>query len=189
MIRDISTKQFLIIFSIFLLFILVIRHPDFYAKYFPQSRQKMFNQFQSKLLNNQFDPEDYWQFRERFSPGSFTRDEENTSFFANFRITSIKDDLTPLLYYKSDYFNSLDALVSGVPGDVIKKEKNELVGEVIFEDSSKILIKENSSDYIFVFVLSTDEMQRVNGMFDYIPSEKEFLKEKSWYNITYLSLK
>jgi len=188
MIRDLSLKNFLILLPIILLLLLVVRHPDFYAKYFPQSRQKMFNQFQSKLMNNQFDPEEYWHFRERFSPGSFSRDEKNTGFFATFRITSVNEELTPLFYYESDYLSSVDALISGVPGDIIKKQKSLLAGEIVYESESQLLIKENDKNYIFVFVISTDEMQRVNGMFDYIPSEKELLKDKSWYNITYLSM-
>lgn len=187
MIREISTKCFIIILSIFLIFILVIRHPDFYAKFFPQSRQIMFNQFQEQLINGNFDAEDYWKFRERYSPGSFSRSTDNTSFFGTFRITSIKEDLTPLLYYESDYLSSVDALVSKSPEEIIKDKKTELQGQIIYEDNSKILIKENSSDYVFAFVMPTDEMKKVNGMFDYIPSEDVLLKDKNWYNVTYLS--
>jgi hypothetical protein len=181
MIRTVPSRLFFIIASVLILSITYLRNPSF-------ARQKMFFEFENSLKANQFDPENYWQFRERFSPGSFTRNEENVDFFANFRITSVEDGLTPLFYYQSKNLRSLDALVPASSEDILKSFKKEFRGEVIVENDSYILIKENKKEYVFAFVKPTEEMQKVNGMFDYLPSERELLKEKYWYNTTYLNL-
>lgn len=175
------SRLFFITVSVIIFSITVLRHPSF-------SRQQMFSEFEDKLKINQFDVEEYWKFRERFSPGSFTRNEENVDFFANFRITSVEDELTPLFYYESKNLRSLDALVSASPNDVLENFKKEFTGEIIAEGDSYILIKETEKEYVFAFVRSTDEMQKVNGMFDYKSSERKLLEEKNWYNATYINL-
>jgi len=112
MIKKMPSRLFFILVSIAMRFITFLKHPAL-------SRQKMFFEFENSLKVSQFDPEEYWEFRERFSPGSFIRDDNNIDFFANFRITSVENGLTPLFYYESKNLRSLDALVLAAPSNVI----------------------------------------------------------------------
>ena len=130
----------------------------------------------------------YWQFRERFSPGAFTREEKNTDFFTTFRITSLEEESTPLLFYTSEYLTSMDGLLLGDTRVRLNEFKAASTGEILLESDSFILTKINQSQYLFVFITSTEEMQRVNGMFDYTSKERELIKNQQWYNVTQLTL-
>ena len=188
MILKVSKPLFFILLLLIIFFIAIFRQPDFNVKYFPQSRMRMLNQFQSELKNNQFDSEDYWQFRERFSPGSFTRDQENTDFLTTFKIIQVKEEITPLLFYKSDYLNSVDSLLSGNFSDQIEKLKKDYPGEILVETEKFIYIKISDSKYLFSFVDSIEKMNAVNGMFDYKTEESELIKDQLWFNVTEISI-
>ena len=106
-------NSFLIVVLIVILGITSIRHPDIKAKFSSSYRQALFNQLQSELAANEFNPEHYWQFRERFSPGSFITDQTNTDFLSTFKITRVNEEPTSLLFYHSKYLNSVDGLLKG----------------------------------------------------------------------------
>lgn len=147
----------------------------------------MFDEFNEKLVNNEFDAEEYWEFRERYSPGVFTRDEYNTDFLAHFRIINADKIFNPLFYYESKYIRSLDSLVSLPPAEMLANYKNEFPGEIVAEAENFVFIKQSDEEYVFAFVESIEKMQEVVGMFDYIPSERELIEGKYWYNATYIA--
>jgi len=181
-------NSFLIVVLIVILGITSIRHPDIKAKFSSSYRQALFNQLQSELAANEFNPEHYWQFRERFSPGSFSRNQKNTGFFATFRITAIENELTPLFNYESNYLNSLDALIPVSSISTLKNINNALPSEIVSSGENFVLIKRTDTDYVLAFFEPIEEMQKVFGMFDYIPKENDLLKDKLWYNITFLKI-
>ncbi len=189
MIKRVPSRQFFILVVLLIIAISAFRHPYFKAKYSSSYRVELFNQFQAELSANEFDPEHYWEFRERFSPGTFLRDEENTGFFGTFRITSVQEGLTPLFYYTSSNLRSLDGLTSGDTGSALENITKEFPGELVSKGDDFVLIKATDTEYVFAFVEPIPEMQRVVGMFDFIPKEKELLKNKLWYNATYLQVK
>jgi len=179
-------NSFLIVVLIVILGITSIRHPDIKAKFSSSYRQALFNQLQSELAANEFNPEHYWQFRERFSPGSFLRNQKNTGFFSTFRITAAENELTPLFNYESSYINSLDALIPNSSISILTNIKSEFPGEIVSSGENFVLIKRTETDYILAFFEPIEEMQKVFGLFDYIPKEKDLLKDKLWYNITFI---
>lgn len=188
MIKQLPSRLFFILAALLVIILVAFRHPYFKAKLFSSYRAELFQQFQSQLANKEFDAEKYWQFRERFSPGTLLRQEEFTGFFATFRITKVQEGITPLFFYESDKLKSVDSLISFDTGTALKMLQEEFSGEVIERSDKYILIKVSETEYVFAFVESIEEMMRVNGMFDYIPKERELLTDKLWYNATYLEV-
>ena len=183
-----SNRLFFILVALVVIGLFLFKHPYFKSQLLQPYRAQLFATFLEKLKKDEFDPEYYWEFRERFSPGTFLRDEDNTDFFATFKIVATQEELTPLLYYESKYLRSLDALTTVSPAEVLESTKKEFTGEVILENENFVLTKESESEYIFVFLATTEKMKRVNGMFDYLPEEQELLDNKLWYNATYLKV-
>lgn len=188
MITQPSNRLFFIIVAVLVMVVSVFQHPYLKPKFNSDYRIGLFEKLKRDLLANEFDPEKYWEFRERFSPGTFLRDEEFTGFYGTFRIISVADAVTPLFYYDSTYLRSLDAVVSSTADEALKKITNEFPGEIVSKGNDFVLIKATDTEYVFAFVESIEEMQKVVGMFDYIPKEKELLKDKLWYNATYLKV-
>lgn len=189
MIHKLPERIFFIFVALLLIVFAVVKLPYFKSKFSHNYRMELFSELSSSLENNNFDPEEYWEFRERFSPGTFLRDEQNTDFFATFRITHVTDSLTPLFYYDSRYIRSLDAVVTGSAKDTLDIVKKDFPGEIVFEQSEYILIKASENEYVFAFVKPIETMKQVVGMFDYIPKEMELLQAKQWYNVTYINTK
>lgn len=188
MIAKLSDRVFFIFVTLIILLVVLFRHPDLKATFSPSYRMKLFNQLQSDLKSNTFDAEKYWQFRERYSPGTFLRDEESVGFFSTFRIVSVTDTLTPLVYYDSQRIRSIDAVTTASASAVFTNIQEEFDGVVIAQSDWYILIQLNSSQYILAFVLPISEMQKVDGLFDYKPSEQQLLEGKQWFNSTFLEI-
>jgi len=185
----IPDRLFFILAALVVIFISFNRHQFFKSKTSSQYRLDLFTNLSNSLKNNEFDPESYWEFRERYSPGSFIRDEDNTDFFATFKIVNVADDLTPLFYYESELIRSIDGVIGYDSNTAIEMIKNEFQGEIVAQNENNILLKAEDNQYILVFVEPIDEMKKVMGTFDYKSDELRLLENKSWYNATYIKVK
>ena len=181
-------NSFLIVVLIVILGITSIRHPDIKAKFFSSYRQALFNQLQSELAANEFNPEHYWQFRERFSPGSFITDQTNTDFLSTFKITRVNEEPTSLLFYHSKYLNSVDGLLKGPFSRIAEQIKQNYPGEILLENDQLTLIKIDNNNYILAFAEPIELMKKVNGFFDYKSDEEELIQDRLWYNISKIQL-
>lgn len=188
MIKKVSTRLFFIVAALLVLSLSAVRHPYFQAKYISSYRSQLFESFKNQLTSDSFDPEAYWRFREQYGQGTFVRDLESTAFFGTFRIASVLEGLTPLFYYDSQYFKSLDGLITYDAGTALDLIIKEFPGEIIVKNDEYVLIKATETEYVFAFVEPISEMQRVVGLFDFIPKERELLQDKLWYNATYIQL-
>jgi len=175
-----------VVFTI--LIVALFRNPDISAIINRYYRNNLFNSFHSKIINNDFNAEDYWQFRERFGNGSFTADQTNTDFLGTFKISNVNEHLTTLLFYNSRHLDSIDGLLKGSFSQISEQIKQDFPGEVLVENDGLIYIKVDDSNYILAFIESIDTMKRVNGMFDYKPDEYELIKDSSWYDISIIQL-
>ena len=179
-------RTFFIIASLVLILMVLFKHPYFKSKYSANYQTNLFNEFTTQLANNSFDSQYYWEFRERYSPGYFLRDEENTHFTSTFKITENNNDFSALFYYNSDKLESVDSLISYDAQVALDNIQQEFSGETLYTGDNFVLIKLSDSEYVFAFVESIESMKKVNGMFDYLPEEQELLNNKLWYNATYL---
>ena len=185
--KDIQSRKFFIIAALILLVSAITQIPVLKSRYSDSYRNKLFFEFEQQLKSNLFDPEAYWEFRERYSPGTFIRDQNTVGFFSTFRIIHVENDLTPLLYYETERLKSLDGLITDLD-KTLESIKREFPGEIVAQGENFLLIKINENEYIFSFVESIENMTRVVGIFDYLPEERELLNNKLWYNATYLKV-
>lgn len=188
MLKKLPERSFLILAILLIVVIALLRHPDLKAKYFSSHRKILFNQFNKELSLNKFNPEHYWEFRERFSPGNFTAEQTNTDFLGTFKISSVNEQLTPLLFYESKHLNSIDGLLKGPFSQISEKIKQDYFGEILIENDKLIYIKVEDWTYVLAFIEEIDRMKRVNGVFDYRSNEYELIKNHSWYNISKIQL-
>lgn len=188
MIKKVPDRLFLIIASLLIIGITFFTHVHFRSSFSSKYRSGLFKEFVSSLENKNFNPQKYWEFRERYGDGTFLRDQNSTGFFETFRIVKVNEGLTPLFYYESSLIRSLDGLISYEKSEAINSIQNEFPGEVVAKTEDYILIKAGESDYIFVFVKDIETMRQVVGMFDYLPEEMELLDNKLWYNATYIKV-
>lgn len=181
-------KLYITILICFLLGIFFYRHPSAHAYISRQHRRAVFEEFKSEIVTNKSIPyEKYWKFRERFSPGSFVINYHRVNFFQTFRIISIDGELSNLLYYTSPHLLSVDSITLQKTAltDVVNRT---CPCESILQTESFALLELNNTTYVLAFMAPISEMQKVNGMFDYLPEEQKLLEGTSWLNITELTL-
>jgi hypothetical protein len=182
-------SSFLILTTLFIVGITFLKHPFLKAKYFGVYREELFNQFKNELSLNQFDPERYWEFREKFSNGNFTTEQTNIDFLSTFKISNVDDkQATILLFYSSDHLNSVDGLLKGPFSQISEQIKQDYPGEILVENDKLICIKIDNKNYVLAFIEPITTMMKVNGMFDYRSNEHELIKDHSWYNISKIQL-
>jgi hypothetical protein len=182
-------RIFFILASLLIIVVVYFNHPYFKSQFSTSYQEKLLTEFTTQLSSGNFDAEYYWEFRERYSPGYFLRDEDNTNFTSTFKIVDNKLEFIPLFYYNSDRLQSVDSLIAYDTVTAIESIKEEFSGETLYTGDNFVYIKVNDNEYVFAFVESIDTMKKVNGMFDYLPEEQELLKNKLWYNATYLKVK
>ena len=188
MIKDSSKIQFFAFASFLIISIGLVRHPDFQTTFFSWQRARTLDSFITSLTTQGLDAETYWEFRERFSPGHFVRNETNTDFRGTFKITSLEEDANDLLYYSSEYLRSTDGLLFGDPNSKLSEFKAAMTGEIVAENEDFILLKLSQKEYVLAFITTTEEMKQANGMFDYTSDEREIIGDASWFNVSYISL-
>jgi len=195
MVKNLLNRLFFILAAFLILLIAFINLPYYKSIILSNYRYQLFESLKQSIISDEFSPDFYWQFRERFSPGTFIRDEQNTGFFSTFRITTVNEGLTNLFYYESPNLQSVDGVISlqnvddatsDLPATAFEKIKENYPGEIMKETNDLVLIKISDNEYVFSFVESIDDMKRVVGLFDYLPDEVELLNNKQWYNTTYL---
>lgn len=188
MITKSPTRLFFIVASLIILLSVVFFHPFFKARYNQKYRHALFTEFSQSLESDGFDAETYWFFRERFSPGTFLREEATTDFFSTFRIVTTTDPITPLFVYESEFLRSVEGIATKDSNTQLEDIPQQFPGEVVSRSDEYILQKLSDTLYVFAFVVPTETMQEVNGMFDYVASERELLEDRVWYNATYIYL-
>lgn len=181
-------KLYITITICILLSIFFYRHPSAHAFISRNHRQAVFEEFKSQLISdNAVSYEEYWKFRERFSPGSFAVNYHRVNFFQTFRIVSVDGELSNLLYYTSPHLLSVDSVTSDASAltDVVTRT---CPCKSTIETESFVLLELSDTTYVLAFIAPISEMQKVNGMFDYLPEERTLLEGNNWLNITELTL-
>jgi len=190
MFKNFSSKLFYIFFVLMIILLSLFRQPDIKAWSSSFYRVKLLDNFTQALLDRKtLDAEEYWHFREVFSPGSFTYNQDAVEFRGTFRIASVKN-LTPLFFYNSKNINSIDGVVHKDEVDNLLKDFKEeyKFGEFLVDEQDLLLIKMTDKNYELLFIEPTSKMQKVNGLFDYKTQEREVIKDFYWYNKTSIKL-
>ena len=171
-----------------------IFHPGIRPRWNRVYREKLFNNFITELIENKaINPQQYWQFREKYSPGTFTINQEAVGFFQTFKIINIQDtENTDLLYYSSPFLQSTDSIIRDTK--VLEKIKADNQDQVLL-DSEFVFLTESLTEtepklkkFNLWFILPIEAMRLANGFFDYTADELELLENTYWLNYTQITL-
>ena len=159
----------------------------------PTVRARWDNSYRSKLINNFIgsinssdilNSQEFWLFRERYSPGHFTYNDQYVDLFQTFRIIGKNEsDQTDLLYYHSPLIASTESI--SLNPDYLNEVANKIHTSKIIAQSSDLLlykevIDESEEQFHLYFIKPIDDMMQTIGFFDYLPQEREILEGMYW---------
>lgn len=176
-----------ILFSLSLIGVIIIfilLEPKVSSLFFPWRREAVLQSFEAKTQSKQqIEPQEFWEFREFYSPGYFIVDKNGLStseLSANKNIFNLHGKYLPVDIFNSNKVKSLEALV-----------ESEKLTDFIRQPNIKSLLNSpnqimyNSGNYLFVeFIMPISQMQKANGFFDYTGDDKEMLKGKFWLSVS-----
>jgi|GEM_PF-836217 len=168
-----------------------IFHPTVRSFWDGYYRHQQFNQLlKQTVLYDYLDPQAYWEFRERFSPGSFSINSDYVDFFQTYRIVNLNSTgFSEIIYFNSHHSSSIDSISQeNIAIDFVKSSID--IDMILFEnDNSIIYTQKNIPDKVYVwFIKPIDEMKKANGFFDYTSSEMELLNNSYWVSQMTLKL-
>ena len=182
----------LVIFILIIVGLFAFLSPKISSLLFPFKRQAILNDFISKTkMAGRIDAKDYWKFREFYSPGSFTfaKDgiakslSENATRQIGINYNSKLIDST-FLFFSSDRLDSLDMLTKQEDLNKIIDLEQIPKKNIIFRNKNCLIYKVNTNTVRIAFLLNMNDMQKVNGISDYLDSQSS--KGEDWFNVTSL---
>jgi hypothetical protein len=185
-----------VVFFIVLIFVIiglfVVLSPKVSSILLPFKRQIVLNDFINKTkITRMINPQDYWKFREFYSPGFFTFSKEgiakSISKNAEKEIGINYDEKavnSAFLFFSSRWFNSLDMLTKQTDLNKIVDVQKIPKDNVIFIGKNCLIYKSGINTIKITFLLSDTDMQKVSGISDY--QNNESIKGENWFNVTSL---
>ncbi len=148
-------------------------------------RQQKAVKFLSHMQDSTFTMRDYWQFREFYTPGTFTFDPQVVSLAGALQFNEITTSKAVLLKFTSDHLESTDSIVEKTPEDYIGESfANQKNVKPLVIKPDRIAFQSGDGKIHLVFLRSTQEMVATLGLFDYGKKEKDILEHKLWLNET-----
>jgi hypothetical protein len=194
-----KTRQFLqsnLGFSIFLFILIVLLFsllsPKVSSLLFPFKRQTILNEFINNIKTEKsINPQNYWKFREFYSPGSFNFSKtglspslvEQAVKKIGIKYDNQKITLTDLLF-SSQKLNSLDMLTKQTNLNDIVDLKQFKKEQVLLEGGNYLVYQENAKTIKIIFLLPNSELEKANGFFDYKDTDKKITEGENWFNVT-----
>lgn len=187
--RDLS---FFILILIFIIGLFIFLSPKVSSQLFSFKRQAILNEFISTTKQRSLiDPQEYWKFREFYSPGYFifSRSGIEKPLISQMKekigIKFIENniDLT-FLAFSSPLVNSLDMLTTKENLNEIFDQKQLPNENIIFMNKNSLIFRETQNVIKIIFLLNGRDMKKANGFFDYTGQDAELVKNKNWFNIT-----
>ncbi|MDP2649550.1 MAG: hypothetical protein Q8P10_01775 [bacterium] len=185
-------------FSFFILTLIIIiglflfLSPKISSQLFPLKRQAILNDFiNSTKQKGSIDPQEYWKFRDFYSPGYFIFSrsgiEETLALQTKEKIgIKYNEKNIDLIFldFSSPLVNSLDMLTTSAELNEIIDQEQLQAKNIIFMNTNSLIYEENPRIIKIVFLLDNNDMKKANGFFDYGEKDKKLVENKNWLNIT-----
>lgn len=147
-----------------------------------------FNNFLENSKNNErINPQEFWKFREFYSPGYFklmNQGLEKSEIELALNKTGIKPN-------NIDVYSSLFVSRHSISLDGLTKENSlssivniDMFQNILFKNENSIIFKNKNGETLIIFLLPVTEMKKANGFFDYEGKDKNLLKNKNWFSLT-----
>lgn len=179
----------LIILITFLLF-----SPRVSSYIFPFKRQMVFDSFiKNTKQADSVNPQEFWKFREFYSPGYFEfsekgiKDMEYQDFLSKTGLTAPENIDIYFSIFKSKHLTSIEGLTEESLLVNILGENSKSVQSVIFANDKSIIYKTKDGKTFIIFVLPVSKMRKANGFFEYDGRDKNLLENKNWFNLTQIN--
>lgn len=133
------------------------------------------------------DPQRYWLFRERYSPGTMRVNTEAVSMMQTYRITQTHPSgTTELMKYESPRLLSSEHITTQTDALTQFRQKLPQSAQILDESSTYIVAELPEKKVVVAFQMPISEMKTANGFFDYLPAEEELLSGTKWFTVTYI---
>jgi hypothetical protein len=153
-----------------------------------KSEQKLNSFMQSIKRDKSVNAQTFWEFREFYSPGSFTFSSRGLPSNKTSQVISAIDvpmnykALTPFSIYTSPRVESIDFYTTAATlNDIMPSTPS---GKIIFQDAQSIALEAPDNRIKVVFIKSYSEMQKAVGFFTIHEDDGNIIKDKNWVNIT-----
>lgn len=161
-----------------------------------QTRPESLDHFIQQVQSEQgIDEKTFWEFRERYAPGSFTF-AGSVAFLGTQVIQELPAGNEPLHTFTSPHMVSKDyVLLKDSNRELVDQAKAFLVGQtslpaseedILFSNESNLLYKNLDGKTVIFFFRPLEELYAVDGLFDFTDPERELLKDTYWLNLTIL---
>lgn len=186
-----SDTFFFLILPFVIVFCFSLLSPKISAKLFTYKRQATLSEFINSSKTNGINPQEYWKFREFYSPGHFTYSKEGigenllnlTKIKTGIKYNEKNIDLA-FLVFSSPHVNSLDMLTKQTSLNSIVTEKQLPKEDIIFMDKNSLIYRENPKTIKIIFLLKNAQMKKANGFFKYTEADKQVTEGENWFNIS-----
>ena len=185
---------FLISAAIIIVITFLLFTPKISSTLFPFKRQAVYKDFiRSVEKDKKIDPQQFWEFREFYSPGYFTfsrdglSDEELQNAQKEIGVDLQPGAITlPFAVFHSPKLVSLDALSTKTSINQIVNTVNPK--DVILKNDKSLMYSTSGKTIKIVSIQPESEMKKTVGFFEYNGADKKITENKYWLNTTSLSL-
>ena|ERR1035437_3802492 len=190
-----SILGFSILLLVFIVVLFIVLSPKVSSLLLPFKSEAILNEFINKTKTaGAINPQEYWQFREFYSPGYFTFTKTGiTNSLTEIAVGKIgikydqkTIDLTDLLF-SSQKLSSLDMLTKQSSLSAVFDKKQFQSGKILFNNKNSMIYQVDAKTIKIVFLLTNADMQKANGFFDYTDVDKKITEGENWFNITSLT--
>lgn len=189
------SHKFLLFNLVVIIVLFLLLTPKVSARLFPFASEYRLHTFiENTQSHNAIDAEDYWEFREFYSPGSFIFSKtglpqnEANHMLREFEVSVNHERVnTPFLIFNSGRIKSIDFLTDAHQMNNIVEQELVNNKELIIQTDNAIMYRKNPTTFILIFLKTPEEMRKANGFFDYREADKELTENKYWFNITQIT--
>lgn len=166
----------------------VLLQPKVSSLIFPQKRAAIRAEFIQRVVADQYiNPQVFWQFREFYSPGSFTFDPKYSEVAGVLKFTyPFRQSKIELLKFHSPYLDSYDAIIQKNLAEQYLQEAIQQPKQILFQDLRSIIYLDQSDEMRIIFVKPIEEMMQTNGFFDYDQKERDHMRGMLWMSETWV---
>lgn len=158
-------------------------------------REKRFEQFLSETQReSSIDSRKFWEFRERYSPGSFSFDS-GVEHLGTQVIQQLPQAGDPLHTFRGPHLVSRDYVVT-IKQDqdlsesfeqfLLEKTSESERVEKLYSTPSEHIYRTAENQWLIAFAKPLEDFIHTNGLFDFTDKERELLQDTFWVNVTLL---
>lgn len=183
-----------IILGIVVLGLFLFLSPKISRVIVPNIKSRDWSTFQEKLVKNKtVDPQTYWEFREFYSPGVFTINNEGIqdasvkSFYAALPEGFQSQPELSFSQFKSPLLTSIDGLTSQTSIKEIVNHEEVSTTNIVTQSNTLLLYKINNNKYLLILLFTPEQMKKTNGFWNY-QKDMNAINNRNWISTSIISL-